>query len=137
MAFIQWNGTCKLLLERSNLQMVPRLRRGLGRASKDIPLRSTISSFCSSFDDFLLLSWDLFFMSILWCRCSYIIFTYKRSLYVYLYMNIDYRYRRGASGVGLEWAEISTSSYMWKTRVVYIYNRCTDERGRILRTDIT
>jgi len=73
---MMWS-TWRLLLERSNLQMVAKLREGLGRESKDMALKSTISSLSSSVP--LLLS--VFFLtstfkdSGCWkrCCCSYII----------------------------------------------------------------
>lgn len=69
--------TWRLLLERSNLQMVAKLREGLGRESKDMALKSTISSLSSSMG-FLL---SVFFLKSTltdmgcWkrCCCSYII----------------------------------------------------------------
>ena len=71
--------TWRLLLQRSSLQMAAKLREGLGRASRDMPLKSTISSLSSSIDlSFSLslsLSLSLFLKSILitCCCCSYII----------------------------------------------------------------
>lgn len=60
------------MLERSNLEIVPKLREGLGRDSKDLPLKSTISDLSSSID--LLLS--ILFLVCCWRRCcSYIILT--------------------------------------------------------------